>query len=87
MLDTVRQGYLAVSDKLMGSVEEIEGLDEAARSRNCGWRRRGFVDAMSPANFAADQPRGDASGRSTPSGENLLSGLKQHDRRHLARAR
>ena len=28
LFDTIRQSYLAISDRLLGSVEEIEGLDE-----------------------------------------------------------
>ena len=74
MLDTVRQGYLAVSDKLMGTVEEIKGLDEAARSR-LRLATQGLVDAMSPANFAATNPEVIKRTIETK-GENLLSGLK-----------
>ena len=33
IFDTVRQSYLAISDKLLGTVEEIDGLDEPARKR------------------------------------------------------
>ena len=33
IFDTVRQSYLAISDKLLGTVEEIEGIDDAARDR------------------------------------------------------
>jgi polyhydroxyalkanoate synthase len=52
----MRQSYLAISDKLLGTVEEIEGLDEAARSR-LRFATKGFVDAMSPSNFALTNPR------------------------------
>src|SRR4030095_16535174 len=55
IFDTVRQSYLAISDKLLGTVEEIEGLDDAARDR-LRFATKGFVEAMSPANFMATNP-------------------------------
>ncbi len=74
MFDTVRQSYLAISDRLLGTVEEIEGIDEAARER-LRFATRGFVDAMSPANFLATNP--EVMKRTLDSrGENLLDGLK-----------
>ncbi|MEO5810196.1 MAG: class I poly(R)-hydroxyalkanoic acid synthase [Sphingomicrobium sp.] len=74
IFDTVRQGYLAISDRLLGTVEEIDGLDEAARSR-LRFATKGFVDAMSPANFMATNP--EVMKRTFDSkGENLLAGLK-----------
>ncbi|MBA3666372.1 MAG: class I poly(R)-hydroxyalkanoic acid synthase [Sphingomonas sp.] len=74
VFDMVRQGYLAISDKLLGTVEEIEGLDEAARSR-LRFATKGFVDAMSPANFMATNP--EVMKRTVETkGENLLAGLK-----------
>ena len=57
LFDTMRQSYLAISDKLLGTVEEIEGIDEAARSR-LRFATKGFVDAMSPANYLALNPQG-----------------------------
>ena len=74
IFDTVRQGYLAVSEKLLGTVEEIEGLDEAARNR-LRFATKGFVDAMSPANFMATNPQVMKRTLDTK-GENLLAGLK-----------
>jgi polyhydroxyalkanoate synthase len=74
IFDTVRQSYLAISEKLLGTVEEIEGLDEAARSR-LRFATKGFVDAMSPANFMATNP--DVMKRTVETkGENLLAGLR-----------
>jgi len=74
IFDTVRQSYLAISDKLLGTVEEIEGLDDAARDR-LRFATKGFVEAMSPANFMATNP--DVMKRTVESkGENLLAGLK-----------
>jgi len=74
IFDTVRQSYQAISNKLMGTVEEIEGLDEAARNR-LRFATKGFVDAMSPANFMATNPEVMKRTIETK-GENLLSGLK-----------
>ena len=74
IFDTVRQSYLAISDKLLGTVEEIEGLDDAARSR-LRFATKGFVDAMSPANFVALNPQVMKRTIDTK-GENLLAGLK-----------
>jgi polyhydroxyalkanoate synthase subunit PhaC len=74
IFDTVRQGYLAISDKLLGTVEEIEGLDEEARNR-LRFATRGFVEAMSPANFAATNPEVMKRTLETK-GENLLAGLR-----------
>ncbi len=74
VFDTVRQSYLAISDKLTGTVEEIEGIDDAARSR-LRFATKGFVDAMSPANFALLNPEVMKRTADTK-GENLLAGLK-----------
>ncbi len=74
IFDTVRQSYQAISEKLLGTVEEIDGLDEAARSR-LRFATKGFVDAMSPANFMATNPEVMKRTIETK-GENLLAGLK-----------
>ncbi len=74
IFDTMRQSYLAISDKLLGTVEEIEGLDDAARSR-LRFATRGFVDAMSPANYMALNPQVLKRTIDTK-GENLLAGLR-----------
>ncbi len=74
IFDTLRQSYLAISDKLLGTVEEIEGLDEAARSR-LRFATKGFVDAMSPANYAALNPEVMKRTIDTK-GENLIAGLR-----------
>ena len=74
LFDTMRQSYLAISDKLLGTVEEIEGIDEAARSR-LRFATKGFVDAMSPANYLALNPQVMKRTIDTK-GENLIAGLK-----------
>jgi polyhydroxyalkanoate synthase len=72
IFDTVRQSYLAISDKLLGTVDEIEGLDDPARDRLRFATKDGR--AMS-RQFHGDQPGCDeAYGRDQ--GENLLAGLK-----------
>ncbi len=74
IFDTVRQSYLAISDRLLGTVDEIDGIDEEARSR-LRFATQGFVDAMSPANFMATNPQVMKRTVDTK-GENLLAGLK-----------
>ncbi len=74
IFDTVRQSYLAISDRLLGTVEEIEGLDEPARKR-LRFATQNFVDAMSPANFVATNPEVMKRTMETR-GDNLLAGLK-----------
>jgi len=73
IFDTIRQTYLRVSDQLLGTVDEIEGLDAAARER-LRFATRSFVDAMSPSNFALTNPQVLKRTLETR-GENLLKGL------------
>ena len=84
IFDTVRQSYLAISDKLLGTVEEIEGLDDAARNR-LRFATKGFVDAMSPANFVATNPAGDEAD-DRDQGRESARRPQEHARRHSARA-
>lgn len=73
IFDTIRQTYLRVSDQLLGTVDEIEGLDEATREK-LRFATRSFVDAMSPSNFALTNPQVLKRTLETR-GENLLKGL------------
>jgi polyhydroxyalkanoate synthase subunit PhaC len=73
IFDTIRQTYLRVSDQLLGSVDEIEGLDAPTRER-LRFATRSFVDAMSPSNFALTNPQVLKRTLET-GGENLLKGL------------
>jgi polyhydroxyalkanoate synthase len=73
LFDQIRQTYLALSDRLIGSVEQIEGLDEETRSK-LKFATRNFVDAMSPSNFALTNPEVLNKTIETR-GENLLNGL------------
>jgi len=73
IFDTIRQTYLRVSDQLLGTVDEIEGLDAGSREK-LRFATRSFVDAMSPSNFALTNPQVLKRTIETR-GENLLKGL------------
>jgi len=73
LFDQIRQTYLALSDRLLGTVEEIEGLDYDTRAK-LHFATKSFVDAMSPSNFALTNPEVLKKTIETR-GENLLAGL------------
>ena len=73
IFDTIRQTYLRVSDQLLGTVDEIEGIDADSREK-MRFATRSFVDAMSPSNFAVTNPQVLKRTLETR-GENLLKGL------------
>ncbi len=73
IFDTIRQTYLRVSDQLLGTVDQIEGIDEPTRER-LHFATKSFVDAMSPSNFALTNPQVLKRTLETR-GENLLKGL------------
>ena len=73
IFDTIRQTYLRVSDQLLGSVDEVEGLDRETREK-VRFAAKSFVDAMSPSNFALTNPQVLKRTLETR-GENLLKGL------------
>ena len=74
LFDMIRQSYLLVSDRLLGSVDAIDGLDEEQREQ-LRFATRLFVDAMSPSNFALTNPQ--VIERTIASrGDNLLKGLE-----------
>ncbi len=74
LFDTIRQTYLLISDRLLGSVDAIEGVDEETRGR-IRFMTRAFVDAMSPSNFALTNPQVLERAMETK-GESLLHGLE-----------
>src|SRR3954464_11617709 len=74
VFETIKESYLAISDQLLGSVEEVEGLDVEARQK-LRFATRSFVDAMSPSNFALTNPQVMKRTIDTR-GENLLNGLR-----------
>jgi polyhydroxyalkanoate synthase len=74
LFDTIRQTYLLVSDRLLGSVDALEGVDEATRAK-IRFTTRAFVDAMAPSNFALTNPQVLERAMETK-GESLLHGLE-----------
>jgi polyhydroxyalkanoate synthase len=74
VFDTIKQSYLAISDRLLGSVEEMEGIDDEARQK-LRFATKSFVDAMAPSNFALTNPEVMKKTIETR-GENLLGGLR-----------
>jgi len=73
IFDTIRQTYLRVSDQLLGTVDEIDGVDAETREK-LRFATKSFVDAMSPSNFALTNPQVLKRTLETR-GENLLKGL------------
>ncbi|MBV8686403.1 MAG: class I poly(R)-hydroxyalkanoic acid synthase [Alphaproteobacteria bacterium] len=74
LFDMIRQSYLLVSERLLGGVDAIEGLDERQREK-LRFMTRSFVDAMSPSNFALTNPQVLERAMETK-GESLLKGLE-----------
>ncbi|MCL6729033.1 PHA/PHB synthase family protein [Sphingomonas hankyongi] len=73
IFDAIRKSYLQISDQLLGSVEDVEGVD-ADTQHKLRFAVRSFVDAMSPSNFAVTNPQ--VLKKTLESrGENLLKGL------------
>jgi polyhydroxyalkanoate synthase len=73
IFDTIRKSYLQISDQLLGTVDQIEGIDADTREK-LRFTTRSFVDAMSPSNFALTNPQVLKRTLETR-GENLLKGL------------
>src|SRR3954451_3175203 len=73
IFDAIRQTYLRISDQMLGTVDEIDGVDPATREK-MRFATRSFVDAMSPSNFALTNPQVLKRTIETR-GENLLKGL------------
>ncbi len=82
LFDMIRQSYLLVSDRLLGSVDALDGVDERTREK-VRFATRAFVDAMSPSNFALTNPLVLEKTLETK-GENLLKGL-EHMLKDLAK--
>ena len=73
IFDTIKNSYLQISDQLLGTIDQIDGLDAGQRER-LRFATRNFVDAMSPSNFALTNPQVLKRTIETR-GENLLKGL------------
>jgi polyhydroxyalkanoate synthase subunit PhaC len=74
LFDMIRQSYVLISDRLLGSVEAAEGVDEKTRDK-LRFAAKSFVDAMAPSNFALTNPLVLERTLETK-GENLLKGLE-----------
>jgi len=74
LYDTIRQTYLLISERMLGAVEAIDGVDEEMRAR-LRFTTRAFVDAMAPSNFALTNPQVIERAMETK-GESLLKGLE-----------
>lgn len=74
VFDFLRQSYLTIADHLLKGVDAIEGIDDRQREQ-MRFATRGFVDAMSPTNFAATNPQVIKRAVET-GGESLLKGLQ-----------
>jgi polyhydroxyalkanoate synthase len=74
VFDQIRRSYQLMSDHLLAQVDALDGVDPKRREQ-LRFMTRGFVDAMSPSNFALTNPqvieRTVATG-----GENLLKGMR-----------
>ena len=82
LFDMIRQTYLLISERMLGSVDAIEGVDAKTREK-MRFMTRAFVDAMSPSNFALTNPLVIERAVETK-GESLLRGL-EHMLQDLAR--
>ena len=73
VFDWIRQSYLLIADQMLKQVDAFEGLDPKQREQ-FRFATQGFIDAMSPSNFAFTNP--DVIQKTIETrGENLLKGL------------
>ena len=70
----IRESYVLIADHLLKSVDAMEGI-EPAQKEQLRFAAQGFVDAMSPSNFALTNPEVIEKTIET-GGENLLKGLR-----------
>ncbi len=73
VFDLVRRSYLLASKTMTQAIGTMEGLSDEEREK-LEFQARQFIDAMSPANFAALNPEVIAEAQAT-NGESLLAGL------------
>jgi polyhydroxyalkanoate synthase len=74
VFDLIRQSYNTIADHMLRGVDAIDGIDPKQREQ-LRFATRGFVDAMSPTNFALTNPA--VLERTVETrGENLLKGLQ-----------
>jgi polyhydroxyalkanoate synthase len=56
LFDMIRQSYVAVADKLVQSVDALDGIEPRMKEQ-LRFATQSFVEAMSPANFALTNPQ------------------------------
>lgn len=74
LFDWIRQSYFLISDHLLANIDALEGVDDRQKEQ-FRFAARGFLEAMSPSNFAATNPVVLEKTIET-GGENLLKGLQ-----------
>ncbi|ODU20064.1 MAG: class I poly(R)-hydroxyalkanoic acid synthase [Sphingomonas sp. SCN 67-18] len=74
LFDMIRQSYMLIADHMLRGVDAIEGVDAAQREK-IRFATRGYIDAMSPSNFALTNPQVIEKTLETR-GENLVRGLE-----------
>jgi len=72
--DFIRQSYLTIADHLLKAVESLEGVGDLQKEQ-LRFATKGFIDMMSPTNFAATNPLVVEKTLET-GGENLIKGLQ-----------
>ncbi len=75
VFDYIKQSYLLTSDWLQAQVSDVDDMDEKTREKLMFYTRQ-FVDALSPSNFVATNPKVLKAAAETK-GENLIKGLDQ----------
>jgi len=75
LFDTLRRSYLLAAHAISESVGTISGLPED-EAKKLQFQARQFIDAMSPANFAALNPEVIEAARAS-NGESLITGLQK----------
>ncbi len=76
LYDTVKQSYLLTSNWLQSTVRDVDGLDPKTAEKVDFYTRQ-FVDALSPTNFAATNPKV-VKATLESKGENLTQGLENY---------
>jgi polyhydroxyalkanoate synthase len=74
VFDFLRQSYFVIADHMMKNVDALEGV-EPRQKEQIRFATRGFIDAVSPANFPATNPQVLQKIVETK-GESLLKGLQ-----------
>lgn len=76
LYDTIKQSYLLTSNWMQSTVQDVDGLDEKT-SEKVDFYTRQFLDAVSPTNFAATNPKV-VKATMESKGENLTQGLENY---------